>query len=137
MQLVQIVEATCVNCATFSDAQTLATGGRDNLVLLWRVIQGSSSTSNPAGPDGPRLKLSHLMRGHRDKVNCIAASKAWSLLVSGSEDSSVIVWDLNRASYVRTIWHERSVTGSAIHNTSVCGHEIRLIGRISLDACPL
>lgn len=60
------------------------------------------------------------MRGHSDKVVCVAASRAWSLIVSGSEDGSAIIWDLNRASYVRSLWHERGVTGCAVHETSVC-----------------
>lgn len=36
---------------------------------------------------------------------CIATSRTWSVIVSGSEDGSAIVWDLNRGSYRHSIWH--------------------------------
>lgn len=45
------------------------------------------------------------MRIHTDEVVCVAASRAWSLVVSGSKDGSAAIWDLNRGMYVRSIWH--------------------------------
>jgi len=51
------------------------------------------------------LALSHIMRVHTDEVICVTASRAWSLVVSGSKDGSAALWDLNRGGYVRSIWH--------------------------------
>jgi len=45
------------------------------------------------------------MRIHTDEVVCVAASRAWSLVVSGARDGSAAIWDLNRGMYVRSIWH--------------------------------
>lgn len=136
------MESVSVACSAFSDPFTLLTGGSDNFVLLWRVIHSSSSSSSSsASTNGTRLKLSHLMRGHSDQVVCITASRAWSLIVSGSRDGSAIVWDLNRASYVRSLWHERGVTGVAVHETSVCAclyvfFVIRSAGYLLLQGLP-
>ena len=35
----------------------------------------------------------------------VAACRAWSVIVSGSEDGTAIIWDLNRAVYANTIHH--------------------------------
>jgi WD40 repeat protein len=101
----------------FSDGHTLITGGFDNLVLLWRVLRNvpvpPRSSSSSSGTS-TRLKLSHLMRGHSAPITCVCASKAWSVLVSGSEDGSAIMWDLNRATYVRSLWED----GEAVRDVS-------------------
>lgn len=63
------------------------------------------------------------MRSHRAPVACVAASRAWSLVVSGSEDGSLILWDLNRGTYIRSIWHGRgkdwTIRLAAIHESTV------------------
>lgn len=45
------------------------------------------------------------MRVHTNDVVAVAASRTWSLAVSGSKDGSAALWDLNRGTYVRSIWH--------------------------------
>jgi hypothetical protein len=45
------------------------------------------------------------MRVHRDTIICVAASRSWSVIVSGSKEGSAALWDLNRAVYMRSIWH--------------------------------
>ena len=54
----------------------------------------------------PSLSLTHLLRGHNGSVLCIQASRSWSVVISGSSDGSAILWDLNRGTYVRSIWHD-------------------------------
>ena len=111
MQLVQIVESAHLTCASFCDSEILASGTSDNMVTIWRMHRSPSSS--------PKLKLSHLMRGHESAVLCINASRPWSLIVSGSEDGTAIFWDLNRAQYVRTIRHDRPVHSCAINGITV------------------
>jgi WD40 repeat protein len=36
-------------------------------------------------------------------VVCIAVSRAWSLLVTGSADGNAMVWDMNGLTYIRTL----------------------------------
>jgi WD40 repeat protein len=48
-----------------------------------------------------RLK-SHLF-GHAEPITCIACSPSYNIIVSGSKDSTCIVWDLARLSFVRQL----------------------------------
>ena len=97
-KVVQVVEYAMTTCATFADSNCLVTGSSDYTVRLWKISRGSNAVST-------RLSLSHIMRVHTGSVNCVAASRAWSLVVSGSNDGSAALWDLNRGVYVRSIWH--------------------------------
>lgn len=36
------------------------------------------------------------LHGHKDAITCIEVCKAFSIVVSGSCDSTAIIWDLNR-----------------------------------------
>jgi WD40 repeat protein len=59
------------------------------------------------------------MRVHTDAVICVAASRAWSMAVSGSKDGSAAVWDLNRGLYVRSIWHEQEGGEIGVHIVAI------------------
>ena len=48
------------------------------------------------------------MYGHGGAVTAIALCRSFSVLVSSSEDGSLIIWDLNRLCYVRSIRHHHS-----------------------------
>jgi WD40 repeat protein len=117
MQVVQVIEAAFCTCAIFVDHINLVTGSSDHIVRLWRINRVQSGSMN--------LALSHIMRVHIDEVTCVAASRTWSLVVSGSKDGSVALWDLNRGSYVRSIRHGNG-GDSAVHlvavNESTVGH---------------
>ncbi|KAH9177644.1 beach-domain-containing protein [Lactarius sanguifluus] len=100
--ITQIVEGIECTCATFADSENLITGSKDHIVRLWRVSRGPGSIT---GPNALRISLSNMMRVHRGTILCVAASRPWSIIVSGSEDGSAALWDLNRAVYMRSIWH--------------------------------
>lgn len=99
-QVSQVVESAFCSCATFTDADTLVTGSTDNMVRLWHVLRNSQNRDQPV-----TLQLTHQMRGHTARVSAVTASRAWSLIVSGSKDGSAALWDLNRGVYTRSIWH--------------------------------
>lgn len=96
-QVVQVVESVPCNSVTFAGGENMASGGNDHTVRLWKLVR---SHGVPL-----RATISHVMRGHKEPVNCLAASRTWSIVVSGSKDGSAIVWDLNRGTYVASIWH--------------------------------
>ncbi|KAG2357108.1 hypothetical protein BDR07DRAFT_1421270 [Suillus spraguei] len=111
-KVTQVIEQVALACAAFADQDTLVTGSGDNIVRIWRVNQGQVAHLGFVGSPGrPRrhassmLSMTHLLRGHTQRVACIATSRTWSVIVSGSEDGSAIVWDLNRGSYRHSIWH--------------------------------
>jgi hypothetical protein len=82
-----------ISATVFADQDTLITGGEDMTVCIWSFNSGKKAT----------LDLMACMRGHRDKVTCLAASRSYSIVVSGSDDCTAIIWDLNRHTYARSL----------------------------------
>lgn len=114
-----MIEATCCSCAAFADATTLVTGSFDHMVRLWSL----KSSSNVHGPQRSnirtsRLTLTHILRAHTASVSCVAASRTWSLVVSGAQDGTAVLWDLNRGVYVRSITHGTDAN-AAVHLVSI------------------
>ncbi|PPQ75051.1 hypothetical protein CVT24_010464 [Panaeolus cyanescens] len=105
-RVTQVIESAYCTCAAFADAHNLVTGSSDYTVRLWKISRrGQAGAAGNAGAGGTKIALSHIMRVHTDEVVCVAASRAWSLVVSGSKDGSAAIWDLNKGVYVRSIWH--------------------------------
>ncbi|KAI0079797.1 beach-domain-containing protein [Panus rudis PR-1116 ss-1] len=118
-RVVQVVEAVSCRCATFADADTLVTGSADYTVRLWRLNRNTGQASTPRYPDSPlKVVPTHLMRSHEAPVVSVAASRTWSMVVSGSEDGSAAIWDLNRGCYVRSIWHGHGLDWT-VHLTAI------------------
>ncbi|OBZ78370.1 Beige 1 [Grifola frondosa] len=105
-KVVQVVEAAFCCCAAFADSDTLVTGSTDHMVRLWRISRNGHGPAPHRSREHPMiLHLTHIMRAHTSQVICVTASRGWSLVVSGSKDGSVALWDLNRGAYIRSIWH--------------------------------
>jgi WD40 repeat protein len=71
---------TCL--AVSADGKTLASGGTDKHVKLWRLDEEKSDLAE-------RLTLS----GHTETVRCLAFSPDGKWLASGGDDQSVWMWD--------------------------------------------
>lgn len=71
------------------DGQTLISGGWDKTIQVWNLNTALRQSRNPS--DG----LLYTLTGHADGVNCLALSPDGKLLASGSEDSSINLWDLS------------------------------------------
>eukprot|EP00127_Corallochytrium_limacisporum_P002424 Clim_evm65s119 gene=Clim_evmTU65s119 len=79
----------------------VVTGGADSLVSVWHLRTGQT------------IAWSHkkTLYGHTAPVISLTASSEWSIICSGSEDKSVLVWDLNSLDLVSTLkGHEDDVT---------------------------
>lgn len=72
----------------FAPDGTLATGNKDWLVKLWEPISGT---------------LLHTLDGHTDWVTSVGFTQGGNLLVSGSDDDSLIVWNVADGSLLRQI----------------------------------
>lgn len=103
----------------------MASGGDDHTVRLWKLIRSYGAPL--------RIAISHVMRGHRGPVTCVAASRTWSIVVSGSKDGSAIVWDLNRGTYVASIWHGNTERHE-VHLVAVNESTVFLISRTATCA---
>jgi len=94
-----------VLCADITkDGQYLVTGGTSSLIKVWKLkrVRHSSSRSRM------RIRLEAILSGHSHDVRLVVACKVWSVIVSGGCDGKVIIWDLNRLSYIRTLKYHRS-----------------------------
>jgi beige protein homolog 1 len=82
-----------ITCAVFADETTFITGSEDTTVCVWQVRIGKTFD----------IQLKECLRGHSARVTALAFTKSFSVIVSGSEDKTAIVWDLNRLKYVRQL----------------------------------
>lgn len=86
-----------IQCASAShDGQILVTGADDGLVNVWRIVK-----------DGPRsmrrLVLEKALCAHTGKITCLHVSQPYMMIVSGSDDCTVVIWDLSSMIFVRQL----------------------------------
>jgi len=96
--------------------RTLASGSRDKTIKLWRLDSGellhtfggrslwSGSGSSSGSSSGPNF-LSNLWSPseHQDRINALAFSYNGRILVSGSNDGSIKLWDLATLTLISTL----------------------------------
>lgn len=96
-----------VTAVAFSpDSKTLASGLKNGMIILWNVE--NDVTGFPKGVKRQQLS------GHSDRVQAIAFVKSHlpsppmpSILVSGSIDGTIQIWNLADGSILRTLQHPR------------------------------
>ena len=79
------------------DRKQIAVGFESGLVQTWR-IHANTSTGNPQISNGTFLF------GHTGKVSAFTVCKQYAIMVSGSDDGTAIIWDLNNKTYVRSLY---------------------------------
>jgi len=102
---------TC--CSFVPGADLLFVGGSTGILTAWPV---------KFFPDTSSLDIigaKENLLGHSDAITSICACRPYSIVVTGSKDSLVIVWDLNRLSYVRSLpKHESAISCLSVSRTS-------------------
>ncbi|XP_061634556.1 WD repeat-containing protein 18 [Phyllopteryx taeniolatus] len=104
---VEIMAVTLDPCEYF-----LFCGGSDgNIFQVSLSTQGASADKSfPCdGADGKQM-----FKGHRKMVTCLSVSTDGTLLVSGSHDESVRLWDIQSKQCVRCFAHKGPVTNATI-----------------------
>lgn len=66
--------------------------------------------------------------GHTDTVTCVVVSESHSVIISGSQDQTCILWDLEKLNYITQLpAHSSSVTALAINDLTVSLHAMHRI----------
>ncbi|KAJ1066510.1 hypothetical protein K5549_007632 [Capra hircus] len=98
-------------CAACPSPTTIITSGTSAVVCVWEL---SMTKGRATG-----LHLKQALYGHTQAVTCLAASVTFNLLVSGSQDRTCILWDLDRLTHVaRLPAHRDGVSAVAISDVS-------------------
>jgi WD40 repeat protein len=87
--------STCLALASDFGQTWLVTGSRDCTLMVWEV------TADKDTPFGPQPI--HILYGHDDAVTCVAIDVEMDVVVSGSDDGTIIVHNLRDGAYVRSI----------------------------------
>uniref|UniRef100_A0A673T1B7 WDFY family member 4 n=1 Tax=Suricata suricatta TaxID=37032 RepID=A0A673T1B7_SURSU len=98
-------------CTVCPAPTTIITSGTSAVVCVWEL---SIAKGRPKG-----LHLKQALYGHTQAVTCLAASVTFSLLVSGSQDCTCILWDLDHLTHVvRLPVHREGISALAISDVS-------------------
>ncbi|KAL1216555.1 Protein SPIRRIG [Cardamine amara subsp. amara] len=116
-------ESNQIQCAGVShDGRIVVTGAEDGLVCVWRVSKD--------GPRGSRrLRLEKALCAHTSKVTCLRVSQPYMMIASGSDDCTVIIWDLSSLSFVRQL-PDFPVPISAIYINDLTGEIVTAAGTV-------
>ena len=114
------------------DGRLIFTGGEDGVVKVWGVAQRRKKSARVIAKvgDDVQLRLNASLWSHADEISAIAVSNAWSIIVSGSQDGDVIVWDMNRLELIRHLpLHPASVSCITINEdngdiVTACGTNV-------------
>ncbi|GIY61707.1 lysosomal-trafficking regulator [Caerostris darwini] len=99
-------------CASVPDCEKLFVAHFSGIISVYSLYIGASGQT--VAQEQPVLQLN----AHTDSITSIYICKAFSIFVSASNDGSVVIWDLNRLCYVRSLTgHENGVQLVTVSNT--------------------
>jgi WD40 repeat protein len=102
------------------DGRILVTGGEDGIVAVWRVRTHGARKQQD-------IQLERSLCAHTDKITCLAVCQPYSLIVSGSEDGRVILWELSSLEYVRQL-PPLPAAATAVHANEMTGNLVTASG---------
>ncbi|CAL5357461.1 unnamed protein product [Camellia sinensis] len=110
-----------IQCVGVShNGQILVTGADEGLVCVWRISEN--------GPRALRhLELEKALCGHTGRITCLRVVQPYMMVVSGSDDCTVILWDLSSLVFVRQLPEFPSPV-SAIYVNELTGEIVTAAG---------
>ncbi|KAK1313029.1 hypothetical protein QJS10_CPA06g00630 [Acorus calamus] len=88
-----------IQCAGIShDGHILVTGGDDGVISVWRIGKDGAKARTQR-----RLNLERSLCAHTSKITCLHVSQPYMLIVTGSDDHTVILWDLSSLIFVKQL----------------------------------
>jgi platelet-activating factor acetylhydrolase IB subunit alpha len=101
------LEAQIEELKKYKPSSNINNDGNDN-----NGIKKSNSDSRIL----PRAPAKAVLNGHRGPITCVTFHPIYSIIVSGSEDATIKIWDSESGQYERTLkGHTSSITGVAFH----------------------
>ncbi|KAG7334069.1 hypothetical protein KOW79_002476 [Hemibagrus wyckioides] len=96
-------------CAACPNSNIIITAGSSTVVCVWDVSIHKDKLKY--------MKLKQALYGHTDTVTCVVVSESHSVIISGSQDQTCILWDLEELNYITQLpAHSSSVTALAIND---------------------
>ncbi|CAK8696786.1 unnamed protein product [Clavelina lepadiformis] len=97
MQIFENLGCAEVVCATMATERLLITGDKSTVVRVWEIptVKDRNKT----------MALVKTLYGHTKAVTSVGSCASYGIIVSGSEDGSCILWDLNHLVFVRQLQH--------------------------------
>ena len=83
-----------INAVASADGKRIFTAGDSSVIHVWEIKQYAFRGK-------PSLVKKSILSGHIAPITCLTASASYAILLSGSEDCSVIMWDLNHLEFIR------------------------------------
>ena len=115
--IAQLETPAPINAVSFNkDAAQVVTGHSDNLIRIWATPAPPAADKKPADDKKPEPpKPVRELKGHGKPVTSIALIlPAATQIISGSEDATARVWDLNNGKQIRSLSHGGPVTAVAV-----------------------
>jgi WD40 repeat protein len=112
-------EGGFVSSVAFSPTQNLvAASCGDYAVRVWdySALIHSNTSKISLGSEHEPLQLIHTLRGHSNRVWCVAFSPQGHLLASGAEDCQVHLWDVQTGQSCKTLQGHRGRIQSVTFN---------------------
>lgn len=114
---------TCLALA--KDDRTLVTGSEDCTVMLWKVsckaIESASVSGLTSNGKDSLFKPVTMLYGHDRAVTAVAVSSDLGVCVSGSRDGTVILHDIRKHHYIRTVRRVQSIPASLAASSTSAG----------------
>ena len=90
-----------MDCAISANDNFVITGGTGKTLKVWSINESDMDFSHILGGERSFF-LSHLE--HNQTVTTICSSNVGSMIISGSEDTYVKIWDLRERRFVKRMW---------------------------------
>ncbi len=116
----------CLVFGATSDVLYSGGGGGDYAIIEWKLAEGREAT------------VTCRLQGHTGDVNSISTSPCRRMMASGSDDGTVVIWDLTRKSKIRVLeghtdwvrsvaWSgDRDIIASGSGDTTVCVWQVNV-----------
>jgi len=131
---------TCVCLASDFGKHWLVSGSKDCIVIVWEVFPERENDPVNATPFS-------FLYGHDDCVNSVAVHAELDIIVSGSDDGTIIVHSLREGQYLRSILigsrpppsvdSKPSSSNNTSFYSSISSSSSNLRGGISLPSTPV